>query len=88
MDNLVHMFQQRQTMDTCEITTKLGISSDGQIVDLSITNQNECQMSLSGGTVLTGDGVRMESVGVETTAWIDLNAQGSKHFTFSTPISL
>jgi hypothetical protein len=54
MDNLVNMFQQRQTMDGCGITATLGVNANHQIVDLSVTSQGTCQMSLSGGAVLTG----------------------------------
>jgi hypothetical protein len=92
MDNLVTMFQQRQTMDECGLTTTLGVSATNEIVDVSVTSQGACKMSLSGGAVLTSAAgaapVEVEVIGSETTAWIDFEAAGTQSFTLATPIPL
>jgi hypothetical protein len=87
MDTLVQMFQQRDAMDACGITTTLGVSIEGQIVSVGITSQNTCEMSLSGGAVLSGDGVTMETYGPETTAWVQLTASTPLSFTIP-PVQL
>jgi aspartate aminotransferase-like enzyme len=87
MDDLTNMFLQRQNMDTCGINAVLGVNSDNQIVDLSVSSSQDCTMTLSGGAVVSGSGVRMETVGVETTAYIDL-AQTTRSFTFQSPIAM
>ncbi len=88
MDNFVKIFQQRQAMDGCGITATLGANDDGQIVGVRVVSQNTCQMSLSGGAVLQGDTVLMETYSVETTAWIQLTAGNAQTFDFQQPINL
>jgi hypothetical protein len=86
MDNVVDMFQQRQTMDACGLTATLGVT-DGKVVDVSVTTQAACTVSLSGLT-LSGDNVNMESVGPETTAFIELDSATTQSFSLSSPVSL
>jgi hypothetical protein len=88
MDNIVNMFQQRDLMDNCELSAKLAVDASNQIIGVSVTNQNACQMSLSGGAALTGTNVRMETYGPETTAWIDLAAMSAQNYMFTTPIPM
>jgi hypothetical protein len=83
------MFLQRQGMDACEIDAVLGVSAANEIVDITISSGKQCTMTLSGGAVVSGTGVSMETVGVETTAYIPLSGSTSSvQYTFQTPISM
>jgi len=84
MSTLVQTFQQRQTMDSCGITTTLNIDSNNNVVGINVVSTQTCKMSLS-GVVLSGSAVSMETLGVETTAWIDLTANVPQSFTLATP---
>jgi len=86
MDTLVKIFQQRQTMDGCGITTTLNVGNK-QVVSVTVTSTSSCQLSLSGLT-LSGSTVTMETVGTETTAWIQLTANSPQTFNLATPIPL
>eukprot|EP00026_Physarum_polycephalum_P002197 Phypoly_transcript_02202.p1 GENE.Phypoly_transcript_02202~~Phypoly_transcript_02202.p1 ORF type:complete len:872 (+),score=170.46 Phypoly_transcript_02202:200-2815(+) len=86
MDNVVNMFQQRQTMDACGLTATLGVT-DGKVVDVSVTSSAACTVSLS-GLSLSGDNVDVEIVGPETTSFIDLDSATSQSFSLSSSLSL
>jgi len=87
MDDLVQVFKQRQAMDVCGITVTYNVDSAKQITGVSIISLESCQMALS-GVLLSGSTVVTETVGVETTSWINLTAGVKQTFTFSNPISV
>jgi len=84
MSSLVQIFQQRQSMDGCGITTTLDIDSNRNVVGITVVSTQTCQLSLSGVT-LSGSTVSMETAGVETTAWINLAANVAQTFTIASP---
>jgi hypothetical protein len=87
MDDLVATFKQRQTMDTCGITTTLGIDSSGQVVQITASSTAACTLLIS-GVKLSGSTVTMETYGPETTAYVNMTAGVSQSFALSTAISL
>lgn len=88
MDTIVDMFKQRDTMDSCGMTTTLGVNAKGQIVDVSVVGSATCQVSISGVT-LSGSTVTMETYGPETTAWVNVaGGSAAQLFTLATPIAM
>jgi len=87
MDDVVDMFQQRDAMDNCGMTTTLGVSSTGDIVEVSVQGTGTCQVSLTGVT-LSGSTVTMETYGPDTTAWVQVTgtSSGTQTFNLATPI--
>jgi len=86
MDELIEIFQTRQTMDGCGVVTTISVSN-GEITKITISGNESCKLGLS-GVDLSGSTVSMETVGSELTAWIELTASQSQSFMLSTPIPL
>jgi hypothetical protein len=88
MYELVEIFQQRMAMDSCGVTATLGVSADlTQVLGITVVSNSTCQLSISGGAVITDGLVRMESYSVETTAWINITSP-ILEFTFDTPVNM
>ena len=85
MWKLIEIFQQRDAMDSCGITTTLGVDENKQVVSIAITSTSSCQMSLSGILLPSSTTVTTETVGVENTSWITLTAGTAQTFLLSIP---
>ncbi len=104
MDNLVLMFQQRDAMDACGITITHAISAGQIVgATITSTSDCKVSLSggmflfptspfffllTCTGAVLSGDNVKMETYGSETTAWVDLTANTPVYYQFASAINL
>jgi len=87
MSDLVKIWKNRLAMDTCGLEATLLITVDNLLVGIELTSQNDCMVAISGLT-LSGSTVTMETVGLETTAWIQMTANVLQELTLVTPLAL
>jgi len=86
LTDLAKIWKTRTAMDLCGFSATLQIQN-GQVVSIQASSTSSCLVGLS-GLQLTGPTVTMETVGPETTAWIQMTAGVTQTLNLVTPLSV